>query len=195
MYLSFTASESVNILVESEEIPIKHYLRQPARLVKAIANPQLIRDLGQDCYELKMRPLNLLEIYKFQPVVVLQVTANSAGEVSLKSKSCQIRGIDYINERFYLDVTGQLSPHIQADKTYLRGKANLKVKVGLPPAMMFTPKPLLEMAGNSLVRGVLARIKHRLVSQLLKDYSHWLDQQKNTAHSSSLINITPNSAN
>ena len=50
MYVSFTASESVKISVANEEIPIKHYLRQPQRLVKAIANPRLMKQLSEDLY-------------------------------------------------------------------------------------------------------------------------------------------------
>ncbi len=173
MYIGFTASESVKILVENEEIPIKHYLRQPQRLVKAIANPRLMKQLSADLYELKMRPINFMEMYHFQPIVNLKVWAGRNSTVCLKSASCQIRGIDYINKRFSLQLKGVLYPEQIQGQTYLQGQADLGVKVELPPALVFTPQPLLEVTGNRLLKSVLARIKQRLVSQLLQDYREW----------------------
>ena len=41
---------------------------------------------------------------------------------------------------------------------------------------IFPPTPLLEMAANGLLRGVLGRIKQRLLTQLLEDYHHWTQQ-------------------
>jgi hypothetical protein len=82
-------------------------------------------------------------------------------------------GIDYINNRFSLQIKGKLSPQIIEGQTYLQGKADLEVKVALPPALWFTPAPLLEVAGNGLLKSVLLRIKQRLSSQIVKDYCQW----------------------
>ena len=172
MNIRFSASEYLEISVE-ESSSIKHYLRQPQRLVRAIANPKLMEQLSEELYELKMRPLNFMEIYHFQPTVVLKVWAGASGTVYLSSESCEIRGIDYINERFSLNVKGKLSPCQSNGKAYLKGKADLEVKVELPPPLRLTPKPLLEVAGNGLLKSVLLRIKQRLLSQLLKDYRQW----------------------
>lgn len=177
MHVSFTASESVKILVANEEIPISHYLRQPQRLVKAISNPQLIKQLSGDLYELKMRPINFMEIYHFQPIVTLKVWSGRNSTVCLKSASCQIKGIDYINKRFSLQLKGVLYPEQIQGQTYLQGQADLEVKVDLPPALIFTPRPLLEVTGNRLLKSVLGRIKQRLMSQLLKDYQQWADKE------------------
>ena len=177
MSVSFTASESVKILVENEEIPIKHYLRQPQRLVNAIANPRLTKQLSQDLYELKMRPINFMEMYHFQPIVTLKVWSGRNGTVYLKSENCQIKGIDYINKRFALKLKGVLDPLQINEQTYLQGQADLEVNVDLPPALIFTPQPLLEMTGNRLLKGVLGRIKQRLVSQLISDYRQWADSE------------------
>ncbi len=172
MNIRFSASEYLEISVE-ESSSIKHYLRQPQRLVRAIANPKLMEQLSEELYELKMRPLNFMEIYHFQPTVVLKVWAGASGTVYLNSEGCEIRGIDYINERFSLNVKGKLSPCQSNGKVYLKGKADLEVKVELPPPLRLTPKPLLEVAGNGLLKSVLLRIKQRLLSQLLKDYRQW----------------------
>lgn len=177
MSVSFTASESVKILVENEEIPIKHYLRQPQRLVKTIANPRLTKQLSKDLYELKMRPINFMEMYHFQPIVTLKVWSGRNGTVYLKSENCHIKGIDYINKRFALQLKGVLDPLQINEQTYLQGQADLEVNVDLPPALIFTPRSLLEITGNQLLKSVLGRIKQRLVSQLLSDYRQWADSE------------------
>lgn len=123
-----------------------------------------------------MRPLNFLNMYYFQPTVILNVWATSEGTIFLQSEDCQIKGIDYINDRFSLNVKGKLAPVEKNNQTYLAGKANLEVKVALPPPLWLTPRPLLEIAGNSLLKGVLLRIKQRLMSQLLQDYQQWAKQ-------------------
>jgi len=172
MTVKFTASESVEILIE-EANSIKHYLRQPQRIVKAIANPNLMKQLSEERYQLKMRELNFMDMYHFQPTVILKVWAGASGTVYLNSEGCEIKGIDYINDRFSLELKGKLFPWENEGKTYLKGKADLVVKVELPPPLWFTPKPLLEVAGNGLLKSVLLSIKQRLLSQLLKDYHHW----------------------
>ncbi|WP_013322227.1 DUF1997 domain-containing protein [Gloeothece verrucosa] len=173
METRFTASETVEIPVEEQTIPIQHYLRQPQRLVSAIANPNLMEQLSDSQFRLKMRPLNFMDLYHFQPTVVLKVWADAKGTVYLLSESCEIRGFEYINERFSLKVKGILAPIQKNDQTYLQGQADLEVKVELPPALSLTPKPLLEVTGNGLLKSVLVQIKQRLLSQLLKDYRHW----------------------
>jgi hypothetical protein len=176
MYVSFSASESVQILVENKATPIQHYLRQPARLVKAIAEPQLIKQLSDDLYELKMRPINFMEIYHFQPIVQLKVWSGSRSSVYLKSEGCQIKGIDYINNRFTLKLKGVLYPHQQNGQTTLEGQADLEVGVELPTALVFTPKAFLERTGNALLKSVLGRIKQKLMTQLVQDYVAWASQ-------------------
>jgi hypothetical protein len=173
MHVRFHASETLEIFVEAEITSLQHYLRQPQRLVKAIADPKLMEQLSDDRFRLKMRPLNFMEIYHFQPTVVLQVNSDSNGTVFLSSQECEIRGLEYIDRRFSLDLQGKLAPINLNGNTYLHGKANLEVKVQLPPALWLTPKALLEMAGNSLLKSVLLRIKQHLLNQLLEDYYRW----------------------
>lgn len=177
MYVSFNASESVQISVENQATPIQHYLRQPQRLVQAIADPQLIKQISDDLYELKMRPINFMEIYHFQPIVQLKVWSGSKSSVYLKSAGCQIKGVDYINDRFSLKLKGVLYPHEKNGQTTLEGQADLEVGVQLPTALMFTPKAFLERAGNKLLKGVLGRIKQKLMTQLVQDYLRWASQE------------------
>ena len=173
MYTRFTSTESVNIPAEEATIPIQHYLRQPQRLVNAIANPRLMKQLSENLYELKMRPINFMGVYHFQPIVILKVWSGSNSAVYLQSEGCQIKGIDYINRRFSLNLKGNLFPQYQNGKTFLEGQADLEVKVDVPAPLMLTPKSVLEVTGNQLLKSVLGRIKQRLVSQLLEDYNQW----------------------
>ncbi|MFB6276881.1 MAG: DUF1997 domain-containing protein [Halothece sp.] len=176
----FTASESVNLTVPQEDTPIQHYLRQPQRLVAAIANPKLMTPLSDNRFHLKMRPLNFLDMYRFQPSAVLKVVTDSNGTVTLTSESSEILGNDYINDRFSLSLKGKLSPVEQHGTTYLRGRADLIVDVELPPALWLTPRPMLETTGNGLLKSVLMRIKQKLMSQLISDYRQWANQSNTT---------------
>lgn len=170
MRAEFSATETLQLEVHDACSSVQHCLRQPQRLVTAIADPTLMEILSDKRFRLKMRPLNFLDLYHFQPTVVLRIWADAAGTLFLESESCEIRGIDYINHRFQLDLKGRLASYAQSGGTLLRGKADLTVAVDLPQALWLTPKPLLEVAAQGLLKGVLGRIKHRLQGQLLQDY-------------------------
>ncbi|AFZ43141.1 Protein of unknown function DUF1997 [Halothece sp. PCC 7418] len=183
----FTASESVNLTVPPEKTPIQHYLRQPQRLVKTIANPKLMTPLSENRFHLKMRPLSFLDLYHFQPSAVLKVVSDSKGAVTLTSESCEVLGNDYINDRFSLQLKGKLEPVEENGKTDLRGIANLTVDVDLPPALWFTPRPMLETTGNGLLKSVLTRIKQKIMSQLISDYQKWANQTETTSSQESSV--------
>ena len=187
MSTKFQATESVRIPVEEAEIPIQHYLRQPQRLVRAIANPQLMNQLSDNLYELKMRPINFMGIYRFQPIATLKVWAGKNGTVYLKSEDCQIQGIEYINRRFTLNLKGYLTPQQNEAKTTLEGQADLEVNVDIPPALKFTPQSFIERTGNGLLKNVLVRIKQRLMTQLLQDYTQWAAREVKQADGDSTI--------
>jgi Protein of unknown function (DUF1997) len=112
-----------------------------------------------------------------QPTVDMRVWAESNGNILLRSVGCEILGIEYINQRFSLNLKGYLSPHHSSTGTCLQGKADLEVKVDLPPPFSFTPTPILETAGNGLLKSVLLTVKQRLLHQLLTDYRRWVIAQ------------------
>ncbi|MGF1479448.1 MAG: DUF1997 domain-containing protein [Cyanophyceae cyanobacterium] len=176
MNTRFTASESVEMIFEETSVPIRHYLRQPQRVVRAIAEPKLMEQLSPNRFRFKMHPLNFVELYQFQPVVALKVWADADGTVHVASESCEIQGIQDFNERFSLTVTGELYPHREKDKTCLKGKADLQIEVDLPPPLRLMPKSVLETAGNGLLKSVLLRIKNRLLKKLQVDYRQWADE-------------------
>jgi hypothetical protein len=179
MNSEFVASQSVEITVPEQPVPIQHYLRQPQRLVHAIAESNRIEQLSQECYRLKMRPLDFMSL-QFQPTVDLKVWADSDGTVHLKSIGCQILGLDYINQRFALELKGKLYPYQNNGVTQLKGRADLKVNVDVPLPFSLTPKPILETTGNTLLKSVLVRIKQKLMHQLLVDYRQWANSDTQT---------------
>lgn len=176
MDIRFTASQSVDIPVVEQPVPIQHYLRQPQRLVHALASSSRIEHLGNDLFRLKMRPLSFMML-NLQPTVDMNVWVESDGTVRLRSQGCEILGVEYINQRFALNLSGQLQPFTIAGMTHLQGKADLEVMVELPPPFLLTPKPILETTGNGLLKSVLLTVKQRLVHQLVSDYQLWARTQ------------------
>ena len=180
MTVQFNATQSVEIAVPQQQIPIQHYLRQPKRLMNALADPTRLEQLSKDTFRLKMRPLSFMML-TIQPTVDLKIWALADGTIGLKSVGCEVRGVEYINQRFSLKLVGRLSPIEKEGGTHLSGRANLEVRVELPPALKFTPLSLLEKTGNGLLKSVLITIKQRLMHNLLHDYRQWASEQGDTA--------------
>lgn len=176
MVTRFTASQSVEIAVPEQPIPIQHYLRQPQRLVYALVDTSRIKQISDEIFRLKMRPLTFMTL-SIQPTVDMRVWAESNGIIYLRSVGCEILGFEYINQRFSLNLNGNLSPYQLSNGTRLQGRADLEVQVDLPPPFSFTPKPILEATGNGLLKSVLLTVKQRLLHQLLADYRHWVVSQ------------------
>jgi hypothetical protein len=189
MHTRFDASQSVEIAVPQQPIPIQHYLRQPQRLVQALVDVNRIEQLSEEIFRLKMRPLAFLTL-TIQPTVDMRVWSDSNGTVHLESVRCEIRGVEYINQRFALNLKGRLSPQQINGTTYLKGRADLQVQVELPPPFWLTPKPLLETTGNGLLKSVLLTIKHRLMQQLLLDYATWA-KTSSESNTSSEVRVLP----
>jgi hypothetical protein len=173
MATKFTASLSVEIPVPEQPIPIQHYLRQPQRLVKALVDPSRIGQLSEEVFRLKMRPLNFMTL-SVQPTVDMRVWSEPNGTIQLRSVGSEIVGVEYINQRFALNLEGYLFPERVSTGTQLKGKANLEVEVDLPLPLSLTPRPILEATGNGLLKSVLLTIKQRLLHQLLADYLNWV---------------------
>jgi hypothetical protein len=188
--VKFTADRSVDIAVPKHSIPIQHYLRQPHRLVRSLVDPTRIKQIGDDEFCLTMRTLSFFG-FDLQPTVFLRVWTEADGTVRIASTNCEIRGIDYINQRFSLELVGKLSPYEQQGQTYLSGRADLQVQVVLPPPLSFTPKAIVESAGNSLLKSILSAFKQRLMHQLLADYVAWVNTGTESEYPQSILNGKP----
>ncbi len=176
MATKFKACQSVEIPIPYHPIPIKHYLRQPQRLVNALVDSSRVEQLSTEVFRLKMRPLAFMSL-NIQPIVDMRVWAEANGTIRLKSVGSEIRGIKYIDRRFQLNLEGNLLSCEKDGNTHLQGIANLEVIVELPPPFSFTPKAILETTVNGLLKSVLLTIKQRLLHQLLADYRRWVELQ------------------
>lgn len=194
MLTRFSASQSVELAVPDQSIPIQNYLRQPQRLIKALVDPTRTEQLSAECFRLKMQPLNFFML-NVQPIVDMQVWAELNGTVHLKSVGCEIRGVEYINQRFSLNLNGRLTPRQIDGATYLVGRADLEVRIDMPPLFWLTPKSLLESTGDALLHSVLLTIRHRLMHQLLVDYRSWVTAQLEEAPNSAITSPWSATAN
>ncbi len=190
MLAHFQSSQTVDIVVPEQPVPIQHYLRQPHRVIHALVDPRRTEQIAQDTYRLKMRSRNFM-VLSIQPTVDMRLWAESDGTIRLESVGCKIHGIDFIDQRFNLTLSGKLSPTLQDEKTHLIGRANLQVEVDIPPPLEFTPRPIVERTGNSLLASVLSTIKQRLMHQLVADYRSWVQTQSESVHSSSPSSLAP----
>ncbi|AFY70419.1 Protein of unknown function DUF1997 [Thalassoporum mexicanum PCC 7367] len=202
MNITFSASETTVIPVPNQPVPIEHYLRQPQRLVNAVAeksNIQLLsreitRDTGRDehncpncpgreLFRLTMRPLKFIHL-TLQPTVDIEVWSLPNGKVNLRSVQTEIKGIEYINKRFTLDLVGAIEPIVTnaagayTSQTQLEGRVDLKIRVDMPPIFGITPPQMLEMTGNGLLKSVLMAMKYRLVRRLIPDYVAWVNRHQ-----------------
>ena len=176
MATKFIASQSVEISVPQQPIPIQQYLRQPQRLVNALVDSSRVQNLSNELFRLKMRPIAFMSL-NIQPTVDMRVWATADGTVYLHSVGCEILGFEYVNHRFDLNLQGHLSPHTSENITLLRGNADLQVQIDLPVPFSLTPRSILETSGNGLLKSVLLTIKQRLLHQLIVDYCCWVKAQ------------------
>ena len=188
--VKFTAERSVDIAVPQQPIPIGHYLRQPHRLVRSLVDPDRIRQVSEDEFCLTMRTLSFFG-FDLQPTVFLRVWTEVDGTVRVVSTNCEIRGIDYIDRRFSLQLSGKLSPYDKQGQTYLGGSADLEVQVDLPPPLNFMPQVMVESGGNGLLKSILNSFKQRLMNQLLADYAVWANTNARDSYTAPVTNPHP----
>ncbi|MEL6779320.1 MAG: DUF1997 domain-containing protein [Cyanobacteria bacterium J06597_16] len=167
----FSASQAVTISVPSQPQSIEAYLSEVDRLVYALVDEKQVEVLSPNLFRLKMNAIKFLGL-SLRPVCDLEVWLEE-GTVRLRSNRCEVEGYEAFNERFTLNLQGYLVPQSTQKGKKLRGQANLGVSVDLPQAMRFTPRPLIEGTGNSLLNGILVTLKQRLMRQLIDNYCRW----------------------
>ncbi|NEP44917.1 MAG: DUF1997 domain-containing protein [Okeania sp. SIO2H7] len=172
MFNNFFASQSVELLVPQAPVPIDRYLKNPQQIVKALCDPSLIEQLSKDTYRLKMRSLKFFML-KIEPVVEIKIWTAADGTVLLQSTNCELRGIETINEHFQLNLSGTMQPCKVGEKSYLKGGAELGLKIYLPPPFTMMPRSLVQSTGNSLLGGILLKMKKGLMRDLLLNYRQW----------------------
>jgi hypothetical protein len=174
--LRLTAQQTANMQIARHAVPLSHYLKQPRRLVHALMNPDQVEELSDDTFRFHLRGFQFLML-NIRPVVDLQIDASHDHVLTVRSLDCWIKGNQFINEQFALNLQGQLQLTEQDIVTDLTGDVDLAIAIELPSILAMTPHAILETTGNQILRGVLNTIKHRLMHQLASDYQRWSRQQ------------------
>jgi hypothetical protein len=177
MLTQFTASQMIELRVTEAPLPIEAYLADPARLVYALVEPDRVSCLPNGQFRVVVRSLSFLGL-SLEAIVTLAIRFDGEA-VQLRSVACEIRGIEFVNHRFELNLDGQLAVLRSRQSVKLWGKADLQVRVDVPPPFSLTPPPILEMTGNALLKNVLATIQQRIKRQLLLDYQNWARERVN----------------
>ncbi|MEM9151259.1 MAG: DUF1997 domain-containing protein [Cyanobacteria bacterium P01_F01_bin.3] len=175
----FSASQAVTISVPPQPHSIEAYLCEVDRLVYALVDAKQVQVLGPNLFRVKMNAIKFLGL-SLQPVCDLEVWLER-DTVRLRSNRCVVEGYEPFNQRFTLNLQGYLVTQSTADGKKLRGQANLGVGVDLPQAMRFTPRPLVEGAGNGVLNGILVTLKQRLMRQLIDNYCQWASSSEPSA--------------
>lgn len=170
MLSRFAASQTVDLAINQPTArSLQDYLRQSQRIVYTLFNHDQLQVLGEDVYRFEMRPLQFFSL-QLRPIVDLAVWTDEAGVLQIQSRDCQLRGLDLLAARFRLDLEGEL---LAESSHHLTGEARLRVEVQMPPLLRLTPRPMLEAAGNALLKGVLLTIRQQIQRRLVEDYLLW----------------------
>lgn len=167
----FSASQSVSISVPQQPQPIESYLSEPQRLVYALVDSNQVEMLSPTLFRMRMKAIRFFSI-SVRPVCDIEVWLED-DTVRLSSDHCEVEEYDLLNESFSLNLQGYLVVQSTPKGEKLRGQANLRVDIDLPPVLSFTPKTLISRTGSGILNGILITMKQRLMRQLIKDYSAW----------------------
>lgn len=174
--LRLASHQTAHMQIARRSVPLRHYLKQPRRLVHALMNPEQVEELRPDTFRFHLRGFQFLML-NIRPVVDLQIDVSQEHMLTVRSVGCKIEGNEFVDRQFALDLSGKLYLKEQDTVTDLRGEVDLAIAVGLPPILALTPHSLLETTGNQILRGVLMTMKQRLMRQLAADYEAWSRQQ------------------
>lgn len=191
--LRLASQQTAQMQIPRRSVPLSHYLKQPQRLVHALMNPEQVEELSSDTFRFHLRGFQFLML-NIRPVVDLQIDVSHDHRLTVRSVGCKIRGNDFVDKQFSLNLQGELNLKERQDTTELDGKVNLAISVGLPPMLQMTPRSLLETTGNQILRGVLNTMKQRLMRQLAADYERWSRQQAAAAAPQLALNSSASSA-
>ncbi len=175
--LILSSSESINLSIPNQSVPLRHYLQQPHRLVGSLASSNQVVSLGNKRFRLYLNTI-VFFAFRVQPIVDLEIINADDDRLYVRSIACEIRGNDFVNQHFNLSLSGHLKYATQTRATRLMGQADLKISVGIPPVLDLVPKTLLEKTGNHILRSILMTMKQRIIHNLATDYRRWSEAQK-----------------
>ena len=104
--LRLAAQQTANMQIARHAVPLSHYLRQPRRLVHALMNPDQVEELSADTFRFHLRGFQFLML-NIRPVVDLQIDTSRDRVLTVRSLDCWIKGNQFINQQFALNLQGQ----------------------------------------------------------------------------------------
>lgn len=183
--LKFSAAETLDIAVDGTLREAEGYLLQTRRMIQHMVHPRSLTHLGGDRWRIQMKPIGALG-FVLKPLIELEIRSiGSAGSQDAR-RGVHVRSLNYhiIDDSWFKDkIDFSFEGIFQAvgSEQYPRYKGQIDLKVGfpLPPLLQMTPFSIVEAACNTIMHGVLSRIKRILTTDLVRDYDRWrLEMEK-----------------
>ena len=168
MLLAFSASQTLNLAVESQMDRLPAYLNQEERVVKALLDADQLERLGPGQYRYTVTTIQVFQL-QVKPVVSLNVRLEGQTLI-MRAIDAQLEGLGMVDD---FELT--LESVLEASSTGLKGLATLGVQVSQPPLLRLIPRKVLESTGESILNGILLTIKGRVGRQLVGDFQQWCD--------------------
>ncbi|MEM9244516.1 MAG: DUF1997 domain-containing protein [Cyanobacteria bacterium P01_F01_bin.153] len=154
---------------------LETYLGESQRVVAAMGQGSRWEALEDEKFRLALRPLSIFGL-SFEPTVDLKVWQDKDKVLRLRSLDYDMAGIDYINQKFTLQLFGRLRVTERDGDIYLKGVADLGASLIMPPPISYLPENAIISAGNGLLASVLKTIHQRLCENLVTDYQRWAEE-------------------
>ncbi len=183
--LKFSAAETLDIAVNGTLQEAEGYLLQTRRMVQHMVHPRSITHLGGDRWRIQMKPIGALG-FVLKPLIELEIRSiGSAGSQDAR-RGVHVRSLNYhiIDDSWFKDkidfsFEGIFQAAGSEQHPRYQGQIDLKVGFPLPPLLQMTPFSVVEAACNTIMHGVLSRIKRILTTDLVRDYDRWrLEMEK-----------------
>ncbi len=183
--LKFSAAETLDIRVNGTLQEAEAYLLQTRRMVQHMVHPSSITYLGGERWRIQMKPIGALG-FVLKPLIELEIRSiglvgsqDSPRGVLVRSLSHQIIDDSWFTDKIDFSFEGIFQAVGSQQYPRYKGQIDLKVAFPLPPLLQMTPFSVVEAACNTIMHGVLSRIKRILLTDLVRDYDRWrLEMEK-----------------
>ena len=171
MPLAFSASQQLDLPVQSQIDQLPAYLREEDRVVKALLDPNQLERIEAGRYRYTV---TTIQVFQLQVKPVVSLTVQQDGQtLIMRAVDAQLEGLGVVD-----DFELSLESVLEASSTGLKGLATLGVRVSQPPLLKLIPRKVLESTGESTLNGILLTIKGRVGRQLVDDFQTWCNTQK-----------------
>ena len=171
MPLAFSASQQLDLPVQSQIDQLPAYLREEDRVVKALLDPNQLERIEAGRYRYTV---TTIQVFHLQVKPVVSLTVQQDGQtLIMRAVDAQLEGLGVVD-----DFELSLESVLEASSTGLKGLATLGVRVSQPPLLKLIPRKVLESTGESILNGILLTIKGRVGRQLVDDFQTWCNTQK-----------------